>query len=172
MSIIPADDYVGVMCYEERDGVIQKTRSDYINEIAELLAGGIASQIKGYEANSGVRNDREKATAIARNMVINYGMQLGESVLGKYNNFVENNNINFEYLSDTQKEELAKQTDAILEEAYKKAEKVLKRKDKQLEIIAQALIKNGSLTRKEIDELYLGKINLKDLPEPEWKLIK
>lgn len=172
LSIIPADNYIGVMCYEKKEEAVHKGRREYINEIAELLAGGIASEIKGYEPDSGIRNDREKATTIARNMVINYGMQLGESVLGKYNSFMTNDRMNFEYLSDAQKEELAQQTDRILEEAYQKAERILKRKEKQLEVIAQALIKKGSLTKAEIDGLYSGKLKIEDLPDPEWKLIK
>ena len=172
LSIIPSGDYVGVTCYEEKEGCTNKDRGEYINKIAELLAGGIASELKGYKRDSGPSNDRERATMIARNMIINFGMQLEESSLGTKNSFLENGEMNFEFLSDKQKEDLAKQTDAILKEAYEKANRILKRKDKQLEIIAQALMKQGSLTREQLDLLYKGKIKVEDLPDPEWKLIK
>ena len=171
VSIIPSDDYLGVMCMEENDYFIKETKQDYINKIAELLAGGIASKLKNFDAGSGVSNDIEVATNIARNMVLKFNMY-SDSTLGKYTNFTTNGKLDLALLSDSQKEELSKETDKILKEAYDIAENILSEYNNQLDRIAKALIKKGSLTKKELDSLFDGKAEIDNLTIPDWHLIK
>lgn len=171
VSIIPADDYLGVMCMEENDYFLKETKQDYINKIAELLAGGIASKLKNFDADSGVSNDIEVATNIARNMVLKFNM-CSDSTLGKYTNFTTNGEMDLKLLSDSQKEELAKETDKILKEAYDIAENILSKCNNQLDRISRALIQKGSLTKKELDSLFDGKAEIDNLTIPDWNLIK
>ena len=63
----------------------------------------------------------------------------------------------------SQKEEVSKQTNEILKKAYTIAEEVLKKEEKRLDVIAEALIERGSLTKREADGLYSGKYQIKDL---------
>ena len=174
VSIIPSENYLGVNVFEVKDAVGCKTRKDYIGQIAECLAGDIASNLKGFDKNSGKQKDIEMASKIARNMILTFGMlKEGEnSLLGAYSSYAEHGEIITEYLSDKQKEELSRQVDAILKEAYQIAEGILKKKDKQLEIIAEALTLRGSLNKSEIDGLYSGKLKIEDLPESDLSLIK
>ncbi len=167
VTIIPADDYLGAnIIIEKRHKYQIKTKQFYINEIAELLAGEKAMLLNGFYANSGKSDDLMRASKIARNMVLEFGMfSQNTDILGNYNSYVENERIELEYLSDKQKEELTKQVDIILEEGYNLAEKVLKRKKKQLDIIAKALIKAGSLDSNQLTGLYSGKLNLEDIPK-------
>lgn len=174
VSIIPAENYLGVNVFEEKDVMGCKTREDFINEIAECLAGDIASNLKGYDKNSGKQKDIEVASKIARKMILAYGMlsEDNNNLLGSYSSYAEKGAIITELLSDNQKEELARQVDAILKEAYQVAEETLKKKDKQLEIIADALVLRGSLNKSEIDGLYSGKLKIEDLPKSDLDLIK
>lgn len=169
VSIIPADEYLGVNVFEINDEYGLKTKKDYINEIASNLAGDIASNLKGYEKNSGKSVDLSKATNIARDMILLFGMQDTDTILGRYNSYSA---CDYELLSDAQKQEIAKQTDLILKEAYELAEKILKREDAKLEKIVKALLKKGSLNEKELNELYSGKIEVEDLKESNIDLIK
>lgn len=174
VSIIPAADYLGVNVFEKTEGHTIKNRKEYINEIAEFLAGDIAITLKGYPKNSGKAIDIQSATEHARMMVLQYGMgkENSETLLGNLNSYSREEQIELEYLSDSQKEELAKQTDEILEEAYKKAEEILKKEEKRLDVIAKALMKKGSLTKKELDGLYSKKYQIKDLTKSNIELIK
>lgn len=174
VSIIPSENYLGINVFEEKGTIGTRTKKEFINEIAEYLAGDMASNLKGYDKDSGKTNDIENASYIARNMVLSFGMQDGDEneLLGTYSSYVENNTIITEYLSDRQKEELARQVDIILTEGYRIAENILKKKDKQLEIIAEALMQRGALNQSEIDGLYSGKLKIEDLPKSELSLIK
>ena len=174
VSIIPAADYLGVNVFEKTEGHTIKNRKEYINEIAEFLAGDIAITLKGYPKNSGKAIDIQSATEHARMMVLQYGMgkENSETLLGNLNSYSREEQLELEYLSDSQKEELAKQTDEILEEAYKKAEEILKKEEKRLDVIAEALIERGSLTKREADGLYSGKYQIKDLTKSNIELIK
>lgn len=174
VSIIPAADYLGVNVFEKTEWHTIKNRKEYINEIAEFLAGDIAITLKGYPKNSGKASDIQYATERARMMVLQYGMgkENSETLLGNLNSFSREEQIELEYLSDSQKEELAKQTDEILEEAYKKAEEILKKEEERLDVIAKALMKKGSLTKKELNGLYSRKYQIEDLTKSNIELIK
>lgn len=173
VSIIPAEDYLGVNVFEEEKEYLLTSKEYYINEIAECLAGEIAVTLKGYPKNSGKSSDIEYATERARMMVLQYGMEEGsKTLLGKLNSFSKEGKIELEYLSDSQKEELSKQTNEILKKAYTIAEEVLKKEEKRLDVIAEALIERGSLTKREADGLYSGKYQIKDLTKSNIELIK
>lgn len=171
VSIIPSDTYFGVMCIEANDIFTIKSRKDYINEIAELLAGEIASTKKGFEVSLGMSNDTEVATNIAKHMVASSmeDWNLSGSIAAS---FLENDQLNLSLLSDKKKDEFLNKIDKILEEAHKIALRILNANDEILDIIAQALVKNGSLKADELDDLFTGKIKLEDLPAPDWKSIK
>ena len=174
VSIIPAADYLGVNVFEKTEGHTIKNRKEYINEIAEFLAGDIAITLKGYPKNSGKAIDIQSATEHARMMVLQYGMgkENSETLLGNLNSYSREEQIELEYLSDSQKEELSKQTNEILKKAYTIAEEVLKKEEKRLDVIAEALIERGSLTKREADGLYSGKYQIKDLTKSNIELIK
>lgn len=170
VSIIPADDYLGVNILDLRDRNYINTRQDMINEIAELLAGEKAMVLKGYNENSGKANDLEEASKIARKMILEFGMLSTKSdLLGEYSSYSEGGRINIEYLSNKQKEELTKQVNIILQEGYNLAEKTLKKKFEKLELIANALQIAGSLEKEQLNSLYTGKITLEDIPRLQDK---
>lgn len=107
----------------------------------------------GYEKNSGKSSDLERATNIARNMVLRYGMAKNSILLGKCVSYSQGSEIVMEYLSDKQKEELSVQIDNILNEAYELAERILKEKKDLLVKIVDILVKNGILYQNELTSL-------------------
>ncbi|TMR12329.1 ATP-dependent zinc metalloprotease FtsH [Nonomuraea turkmeniaca] len=63
------------------------TRSEMMDQLAMLLGGRAAEELVFHEPTTGASNDIEKATAVARRMVVEYGMseQLGARKFGSGN---------------------------------------------------------------------------------------
>ena len=64
------------------------TKSELLSRVTILLAGRVAEQIVLNEISTGAQNDLERATAIVRQMIMEYGMseRLGPITLGKNRN--------------------------------------------------------------------------------------
>lgn len=168
VSIIPADDYLGVNVFEANEIIYRHTKQEFIERIAIYLAGDVATELKFGEGDAGKSADLQNATRTARTMVLQYGMQTVESsTLGSRNGFVD-----VDSLSDQQKNDLAKQTDELLESGYQLAKEVLQRQNEKLELLAEALMQEGALDGKTMEGLYKGEITLGELPKSGIELIK
>jgi cell division protease FtsH len=108
------------------------------------------------EVTTGASNDFEHATKIARAMVTEYGMselgpiQLEEPsssiFLGRDYNKAQNFSSEIAYRID---EEIRK----IIDKQYKVAEKIIKDNKELLDLIANALLEQETITKEEIDEI-------------------
>lgn len=79
LTIVARGDFGGYVRTSEEDSAqrfssLSLTRSSAINEIACLLAGGIAEQLQFKEHCAGVSDDRRRAWALAWRMVTEWGM--------------------------------------------------------------------------------------------------
>lgn len=168
VSIIPADDYLGVNVFEANEIIYRHTKQEFIEKIATDLAGDVATELKFGEGDAGKSADLQNATRTARIMVLKYGMQtVKSSTLGSRNGFVDEDS-----LSDQQKNDLARQTDELLNRGYELAKKILKNQDEKLELLAEALMQEGALDGKTMESLYKGEITLEELPKSGIELIK
>lgn len=171
VSIIPTQDYLGINCYERRkDAVTLEERKEYINEIAGSLAGDVATKLKGFKPSAGKRSDMESATSYAKRMILQFGLNNSEN-FGEYNSFTSDGEVQTQYLSEKQKNLLTEEINKILKEAEKVAKDILNENMNKLEIISEALMKQGILRKEQLDKLYDGTLKLDDLPEPEINLI-
>jgi len=136
-----------------------KTKSEFLNEMAVLLAGFCAEKIKFKEITTGAANDLEIATELARKIVKQYGMSsLGPIVFGKKEELV----FLGKEISEqrTYSEETAIQIDKeiakLIKIAQNKAQRILSRKRKLLDKIAKTLIEKETIERKEFEQI-IGK---------------
>lgn len=171
VSIIPTQDYLGINCYERRkDAVTLEERKEYINEIAGSLAGDVATKLKGFKPSAGKRSDMESATSYAKRMILQFGLNNSEN-FGEYNSFTSDGEVQTQYLSEKQKNLLTEEINKILKEAEQVATDILNKNMDKLEIISEALMKQGILRKEQLDKLYDGTLKLDNLPEPEINLI-
>lgn len=171
VSVIPAKDYLGVNCFEDKKDVIKpQSRKEIVNEIAVSLAGDVATKLKKFEPSAGKRSDMENATSYAKRMILQCGLNDNQN-FGEYNSFTIDDEIQTQYLSEKQKNLLTEEINKILKEAENVATDILNKNMDKLEIISKALIKQGILRKEQLDKLYDGKLKLDDLPEPEINLI-
>ena len=122
VSIIPADDYLGVNVFEMNEEALTEEQDiDYfINYMAEQLAGRVAECIFGIKINSGASSDLRKATKAAYNAVVKYGLT---SVISKNRVYLDESG----YSMTTEKsiETVNKEIDRLIDAAYTRAEKII-----------------------------------------------
>ena len=169
ITIIPrgyAGGYTMMLPKEER---FTATKQELLERITGLLGGRVAEELVFNEITTGAHNDFEQATKIVRAMVTEYGMsslgplQLeqneGSVFLGRDYNKSRNFSSQVAYEID---QEMRK----IIDECYKKAQKIIKENRDLLDLIADTLITKETLTKEEIDYL----VEHKCLPNEEKEL--
>lgn len=164
ITIIPrgmAGGYTMMLPKEEKIAIM--TKNELLAHITGLLGGRASEELFLGEITTGASDDFKKATNVARSMVTEYGMsdlgpmqyeqQSGENVfLGRDYNKSKN-------YSDQVALEIDQASRKIIEECYAKAKSVLKKEEKLVNILADALIENETLTKEQIESLVLtGKI--------------
>jgi cell division protease FtsH len=142
------------------------TKGELESRIQVLLAGTIAEEIILHDISTGAQNDLERATSIARSMVMEYGM----SRLGRVN-FRESNRSAFLAItggeegmrtcSEVTLREIDEEVRRILDEAIEKVRHILDVRRGALEALTRRLIEVES-----IDSLELKRIIEETSPGP------
>jgi cell division protease FtsH len=137
------------------------TRTELINRLKVLLGGRVAEEIIFKEISTGAQNDLERATAIARSMVTEYGMsaRLGPLYYAKEKRGVF---IGLEVSGEPHSEKVAGEIDeevrTIVEDAYHEVTTLLTDKKPKLEILAQMLLEKEMVEGAELEALLDGKV--------------
>jgi cell division protease FtsH len=136
-----------------------KTKTEFLSEMATLLGGYCAEKIKFKDITSGAANDLERASALARKLVKEYGMaRFGPVVFGEREESIF---LGQEAEYRNYSEEIAKQIDGevakFILEAQNSAQKILGKKRALLEKIAKKLIEKETIEKEEFEQLISGK---------------
>lgn len=130
----------------ESDEHLHETKTYLLEQIAMMLGGRAAEQTVFGEITTGASNDIEKATSVARQMVLELGMSnLGPVNLAPDKRFVYEG---YE-VSPDMKAKVDAEVNTILDEGYKVAMKVLKELRKELDNLAEALLKKETMESEE-----------------------
>lgn len=138
---------------------VHETKSRLLETIATMLGGRAAEEIVFTEITTGASDDIEKATQIARTMVVDYGM----SKLGPVNFDKERSRIygDESHISETLQTKIDQEVSFIMDEAYKQAKKVLTTNRKKLDEIASTLLKKETLEGEDFIKIMGEKSALK-----------
>lgn len=136
-----------------------ETRSHLLEQITSLLGGRAAEELEFKEFTAGAATDIQKATEIARTMVMEYGMSdLGPINFGSQINASDPVRM---WIEPTQlSPDMAAKVDAevkkIIERAYKEARGILKRLKDKLDLVSGELLKKETLEGEEFEKLMSG----------------
>jgi ATP-dependent metalloprotease len=157
VTILPKGPSLGHTAFVPQEDKYSYTMSDFMSMIRVSLGGKMAEEMQyGTErVTSGVSADIENATNIGFSMVTSYGMS---SLLGpvEYRNRYEN-------LSSETKSMIEAEVQRTLKESYEEVRKMLTEKRKELDLLAQALVKYETLDRAEVEKVIRGE-SLPDRP--------
>jgi cell division protease FtsH len=148
VTIVPRGQALGyTMNLPEEDRYLQSTE-ELRDWLKVILAGRAAEQVVFGRITNGAANDLERATAIARSMVFEWGM--GESMPHQ-----QVRADNYALSEETKRTRDAEQR-GITDAAYRDALRLVEHHREYLDRLAQALLATETLERPEIDRLLIG----------------
>jgi cell division protease FtsH len=143
-----------------------ETRSRIIQQITAMMGGRAAEELEFNEMSAGAANDIEKATKLARSMVVDFGMSsLGPINLGPQYDTDEMGKMRYfepAQISPAMQEKVDGEIKQIVDEAFKKAKEIVKERKKQLDETAEKLLEQETLDREEFEKIVGKKVEKKD----------
>ncbi|HUP45866.1 MAG TPA: ATP-dependent zinc metalloprotease FtsH [Thermoanaerobaculia bacterium] len=124
--------------------------------LAVLMGGRIAEEVFIGEITTGAGNDIERATAMARRMVCEWGMSdLGPATFGKKEEaiFLGREFAQHQDYSEATAIEIDKEVRGILDKAYKAAQEIISGNKNALDRIARKLLERETLEGWEVNEI-------------------
>ncbi len=161
VTIIPRGRALGVtMSLPEQDRY-SHDKEYMLNQIAMLFGGRIAEEVFMNQMTTGASNDFERATAIARDMVMRYGMseKLGPMV------YAENEGEVFLGRSVTQTTNISEETmrkvdeevRRIIDEQYALARRLIEEHADKMHAMAKALLEWETIDAGHLDDIMAGR---------------
>jgi cell division protease FtsH len=158
VTIIPRGQALGATMYLPKDDVLSRRRKEMVDTIAVTMAGRIAEQIVSDDISTGAAGDIQQATAMAKAMVMHYGMsdKLGMVLYGESNEFVflgrDMMQRGKEY-SEVTAEQIDAEIKRIIDAGYNTAKGIIETHRDKLEIIANALLEFETLDGVQVAEI-------------------
>jgi cell division protease FtsH len=164
-TIIPRGRALGmVMPLPERDQ-ISMSYEEMTSRLAVMMAGRVAEEITFGKKNvtSGAQSDIQQATRLARAMVTEWGYsdKLGKVDYG--NSQQEPMMMPTKNISEETAQIIDEEVRRLVDEGFASAKKILTKRKKDLESIAQGLLEFETLTGAEIDGLMKGETPSRDM---------
>src|SRR5690625_4243588 len=142
------------------------TKPELLDKIVGLLGGRVAEEVKFGEVSTGAHNDFQRATAIARKMVTEYGMskkigpmQLGSNADGQV--FLGRDIQSEPNYSDAIAYDIDLEVQRIIKESYDRCKKIILENKESLDLVAKTLLEVETLDAEQIKSL----VNEGKLPE-------
>ncbi|AEM79682.1 MULTISPECIES: ATP-dependent zinc metalloprotease FtsH [Thermoanaerobacter] len=160
VTIIPRGRAGGYTMLLPEEDKYYMSKSEMMDEIVHLLGGRVAESLVLNDISTGAQNDIERATNIARKMVTEYGMseRLGPMTFGTRSEevFLGRDLGRTRNYSEEVAAEIDREIKRIIEEAYKRAETLLKDNMDKLHRVAKALIEKEKLNAEEFEKVFHG----------------
>lgn len=156
VSIVSRGMALGYTLTPPEQDKYQQTKTELMEEIAVLLAGRVTEEVVFKELTGGASNDIEKATRIARAMVVDYGMsKLGPIALGPQYDLGDWGRAMMEPAKvSPKKQAIVDETIAeIIQEGDGLARKIITKYRKQMDAVAAALLVQESLDADEFEKI-------------------
>jgi cell division protease FtsH len=170
ISIVPrgyAGGYTMSLPSEDRNYI---TRRFMEEELCTLLGGRVAEQIVFGDISTGASNDIERATTLARNMVMRYGFseKLGPMVYGSDENeiFLGRDLSQGRHYSDEVASDIDAEIRSFIDNAYDQAKVILEEHREKLEITANLLMEKEKISGEVFKAIMSGE-PLPEDPKPE-----
>lgn len=161
ISIVSRGSALGITWFLPEEDRFTTSRQKFLDEICGLLGGRAAEELIFKDSTTGASNDIERASQIARNMAMRYGMdeELGLVAYGdKQGSAALGADLG---ASRNYSEESAKKIDLFvrttINEQYKRALDMLKKHEKKLHEIAVELLKQETMSVEEFVALFEDK---------------
>ena len=157
VTIIPRGRSLGTTQMMPSEDRLSMSENQLRDHLVVLLAGRAAELLVYQEATVGAENDLERASAIARRMVMNWGMsqRIGpvSYKLADEDPFLGRELHQHRQFSEHTMEQIDQEVARILHDASKRATDTLQQRREDLDRLAQALLKDEECNDREIEAI-------------------
>jgi cell division protease FtsH len=161
VTIIPRGRALGVTMQLPEEDRYSHDRESLLSTIAVLMGGRIAEEVFMKQMTTGASNDFERATDIARNMVMRWGMseKMGTRVYGDNDHevFLGRDVTTHKNISDRTAEDVDAEIRRIIDEQYDRARKIIEDHREKIEVMAKALLEWETLDANQVNDIMAGK---------------
>jgi len=161
VTIIPRGRALGVTMQLPVEDRYSHTRSSLLSTIAVLMGGRIGEEVFMNQMTTGASNDFERATEMARNMVVRWGMSdlMGTRVYGENESeiFLGRDVTTHKNLSNSTAELVDKEIRRIVDEQYSRARQIIEENRDKVEVMAKALLEWETIDADQINDIMDGK---------------
>ncbi|MBU9710479.1 ATP-dependent zinc metalloprotease FtsH [Evansella tamaricis] len=157
VTIVPRGQAGGYAMMLPKEDRYFMTKPELLDKIVGLLGGRVAEEVTFNEVSTGAHNDFQRATGIARKMVMEFGMsdKLGPVQFGNTQGevFLGRDINNEQNYSDAIAHEIDMEVQRILKECYERCRQILVENKESLELVAKSLIEFETLDAQQINSL-------------------
>lgn len=151
ISIIPRGLAGGYTMYKTNEDKFYVSKTEMEEKLISLLGGRAAEKIALDDISTGASNDIEVAMKIARDMVTVYGMS---EKIGPMSINIERDPYLLNLLGNNMEDEIGKEVRSILDDAYTKAQDLLKQHRDKLDVVANLLLEKEKVNAEEFNKIF------------------
>jgi cell division protease FtsH len=161
ISIVSRGSALGVTWFLPAEDQYTTSKTKFLDEICGLLGGRAAESLVFNEITTGASNDLERASAIARNMAMRYGMGDKELGLVSYGEkqgtmFLGADPATNRNYSESMAQHIDEFVRTTIDEQYARAEGILKKHKGKLDELCVILLQKETMTVEEFLEIFDG----------------
>jgi len=161
VTIIPRGRALGVTMQLPTEDRYSHDRESLLSTIAVLMGGRIAEEVFMNQMTTGASNDFERATDLARNMVMRWGMSdlMGTRVYGDNQSevFLGRDVMTHKNMSNNVAEAVDMEIRRIIDEQYARARKIIEDNREKIELMTKSLLEWETLNADQLSDIMSGK---------------
>jgi cell division protease FtsH len=158
VTILPRGRALGYTMVLPDEDKYSQTRSEMLDKLAYMLGGRAAEEMVFHDPTTGAGNDIDKATALARAMVTQYGMteRLGAIKLGEAQGepFLGRDMGHTRNYSEDVAAIVDEETKKLLQTAHQEAFDILEENRDVLDALVRALMEQETLDKVQVAEIF------------------
>ena len=168
VTIIPRGRALGLTMQLPEMDRYAYNRQYLLTRIAILFGGRIAEEVFMNQMTTGASNDFERATQLARDMVMRYGMsdRMGPMVYAENEGevFLGRSVTKTTHMSERTMQAVDEEVRRIIDEQYALARKLIEENKDKMHVMANALLEWETIDKEQIDDIMAGR-----MPQPPQK---
>jgi cell division protease FtsH len=161
VTIIPRGRALGVTMQLPQEDRYSLDREQIMQNIAVLFGGRVAEEVFMSQMTTGASNDFERATEMARNMVMRWGMSesLGPMVYGENEGevFLGRSITTHKNVSESTMQRVDAEIRRIIDQQYSLARGLIEENREKVEAMAKALLEWETIDAEQINDIMEGR---------------
>ena len=153
ISIIPRGMAGGYTMYKTDEDKSYISKTEMEEKLIALLGGRAAERVALDDISTGASNDIEVATAIAKDMIVKYGMN---DFIGPISLKNENGEYELDMFGKEMGDKIGEEVKKLIDTAYNDAQIILRQHMDKLDLVAEELLKNEKINEEKFKEFFEG----------------